>query len=249
MAKHSENHLATEQLSAFLDKQLSAEEQSVVEAHLQNCQRCQDALARLRQTALLLNALPQPALPRSFVLSPGVSYLQQRPEQESAVQRPATSRTETRRTGLSNLQRMTRVVSTLVAVIGLFFLLSAVLPTFSRGSMNSSGSATSAPVNGPAIGSSRNQHATSTVKGTVPHTQGGSPTSSTEPTKTPSVTPVATATSAQHITPQTQNVSQLSDFLPDVTTSQGRLEIGFFCLALALIGLLLTRRKQSQRAS
>src|SRR6266568_3115535 len=61
-------HLTTEELSAFLDEQLSSQERTTIEAHLQTCERCQHELASLRQTVALLRALPQPALPRSFVL-------------------------------------------------------------------------------------------------------------------------------------------------------------------------------------
>ncbi len=62
-------HLTTEQLSALLDKEASAEEQAQWEAHLSTCPQCQRALTALRQTVAMLHALPQPTLPRSFVLS------------------------------------------------------------------------------------------------------------------------------------------------------------------------------------
>ncbi|TMD29929.1 MAG: hypothetical protein E6J04_13720, partial [Chloroflexi bacterium] len=45
-----DRHLTTEQLSAFLDAQLSPAEQVEYNAHIESCQRCQGALASLRQT-------------------------------------------------------------------------------------------------------------------------------------------------------------------------------------------------------
>ena len=55
-------------LSAYLDQQLRAGEQLRVEAHLQRCAACRRELEELRATVRLLQQVPQPALPRSFVL-------------------------------------------------------------------------------------------------------------------------------------------------------------------------------------
>src|SRR5579864_8265860 len=68
-----QEHLTTEQLSAFLDKQLTPQEQAFFDAHLQSCQRCQHVLAELRGTVALLHAMPQPPLPRSFTLPVGIT--------------------------------------------------------------------------------------------------------------------------------------------------------------------------------
>ena len=238
MAKHNERHPATEQLSAFLDKQLSPEEQPTIEAHLQNCQQCQDALARLRQTVALLRALPQPELPRSFALSSGVHYLQEHPERQSETQHQhsrAIHQQTSRRSGLSYIQRAVRVASTLVAVVGLIFLLSTVLPAFPHGGASSVGTGSV-----PSAGVIRNHPATSTVKGTTPHNQGTGPTVVGQ-----AKTPIATPT-----TPSAQDGAQfppLSPLLPDVTTSLGRQEVGLFFLVLGVLGVLLTRRRQPRR--
>src|SRR5438270_13480242 len=61
-------HLTTEQLSAFLDKQLTLQEQAFFDAHLQVCSQCQQALAELRRTVVLLRAMPRIDVPRSFTL-------------------------------------------------------------------------------------------------------------------------------------------------------------------------------------
>ena len=229
MAKHHDRHLAVEQLSALLDKQLSAEEQAICEAHLQSCQQCQNALISLRQTVAFLHALPQPELPRSFVLPTGVTYLQDRPEREPT---PIINQAERRRSRLSYIQRATRVVSTIAAVIGLIFLLSTVLSI----SHLSGGASTATTGSAPNISANGNANSTPTpkIKGVIPHNQ------ATSQTKTPAV---ASATPAIVPRPsQGQDQQQSSPALPDINTSLGRQEIGFFLLALGIVGFLLSRR-------
>ena len=69
MAKQ-DRHPTIEQLSAYLDGQLSSGELSECDTHVETCQQCQQMLAELRETVALLHALPQPTLPRSFTLPP-----------------------------------------------------------------------------------------------------------------------------------------------------------------------------------
>ncbi len=229
MAKHHDRHLAAEQLSALLDKQLSAEEQAVCEAHLQSCQQCQNALLGLRQTVAFLQALPQPALPRSFVLPTAVTYLQDRPEGEPPLK---SDQAERQRSRFSTLQRATRIVSTIAAVIGLFFLLSTVL-SISHLSGGATSTSSANPVSAPYTPTSGNANSTPipTVKGAVPHQQATSPT--VGQTKTPAIVP--------HLS-QGQGHQPSSLTLPDINTSWGRQEIGFTLLALGIIGFLLSRR-------
>lgn len=232
MAKHHDRHLATEQLSAFLDKQLSPEEQAICEAHLQSCQHCQNALLGLRQTVAFLQALPQPELPRSFALPTTVTYLQERPERQPAEDTAQTTRTSSnqagrRRSRLSSIRRATRVVSTIAAVIGLIFLLSTVLSIAHLNGGASSTSTGSAPYT--SAGGNAHISPTARVKGASPQTQAASPTVS----KTPAIVPRPG---------QVQNQPQSSLALPDISTSLGRQEIGFILLALGIIGFLLTRR-------
>ncbi|GAC1624569.1 MAG: hypothetical protein NVS4B7_15260 [Ktedonobacteraceae bacterium] len=89
MAKYNEGHLTTEQLSAFLDQQLSPQEQVICKLHLQTCEHCQSTLATLQQTVALLKALPAPSLPRSFVLPADVTYLQEQADERQSP--PATT--------------------------------------------------------------------------------------------------------------------------------------------------------------
>ena len=235
MAKHHDRHLATEQLSAFLDKQLSPEEQVTCEAHLQSCQHCQNALLGLRQTVAFLQALPQPELPRSFALPTTVTYLQERPErqvaEDAAQPTPISNQPRQRRSRLSSIRRATRVVSTIAAVIGLIFLLSTVL---SIAHLNGGASSTSTG-SAPYTSTSGNAHISPTarVKGVTPNNQAASPTA--EQTKTSAIVPRPG---------QVQNQQQFLLAFPDINTSLGRQEIGFILLALGIIGFLLSRRWQ-----
>ncbi len=63
-AKH-----VTDNLSAYLDNQLSAAERARVAAHLRTCSQCQADLESLRYTQRVLNAMPALRAPRSFTLS------------------------------------------------------------------------------------------------------------------------------------------------------------------------------------
>ena len=64
-----QRHLNDEQLSLLLDGRLSEKERRRVEAHLRSCPTCQQAYQGLRQTVMLLRAMPRVAAPRTFTLS------------------------------------------------------------------------------------------------------------------------------------------------------------------------------------
>src|SRR5215471_7579683 len=57
-----------EQLSAYIDGELSAAERAELERHIPACPECQEALGELRRVHDLLAALPTPKAPRSFAL-------------------------------------------------------------------------------------------------------------------------------------------------------------------------------------
>jgi anti-sigma factor RsiW len=141
-------HLMTEQLSAYLDKRpLSAEEQNQVEAHLKTCEQCQQELADLRHTVALLHALPQPALPRSFMLPLDINIqtdIQSSVEDEHekaepvpiavAVARRRRREADTGNRGWPTYVRVAlRTVSAIAAVVGLALLLSGMIGSFSPG--------------------------------------------------------------------------------------------------------------------
>jgi hypothetical protein len=127
MPRHT-SHLTTEQLSAFLDQQLSAQEQSTCQTHLHTCQHCQQQLTELEQTVLLMCSLPQVPLPRSFVL-PIESTVQSKSLAIAGNAAPKTAKQAHNRVLLLPRYARTtmRIASALVAVLGLLFTLSGLL--------------------------------------------------------------------------------------------------------------------------
>src|SRR2546426_9142537 len=57
-------------LSAYVDRQLSTREMEGLEAHLEACDTCRLELAGLRTLAAAIRDLPQAYVPRAFTLSP-----------------------------------------------------------------------------------------------------------------------------------------------------------------------------------
>lgn len=247
MPKHDEQHLTTIQLSALLDKQLPEEELAICNAHLQSCQQCQAALAALKQTVGLLQALPEPAMPRSFVLPKGVTYLQERParqeEQQARINEPAPVR---RHLWPYYVRRSLRAVSTIAAVIGLFFLLSGVLPLLSHG-----GSATSTSAPAPVSKNVSVSGATNTSGGATATAQRAINNGQHEiPPKAGQTPGTAVNTPSTVLQPHNQNTASQPQPplpIPDLSTPVGRQELGFTLLVLGIIGALLTRRRQTSR--
>lgn len=66
----SEHQRVAEMLSAYLDGELSPEEQALVEKHLAKCADCAENLRTLRQTVALLEQVPPVAVPRAFTIRP-----------------------------------------------------------------------------------------------------------------------------------------------------------------------------------
>lgn len=244
MTQQSDRHLTTEQLSALLDEQLAGEERAACEAHLRTCPQCLSELADLRQTVALLHALPAPELPRSFTLPNNLTYLQERskPETETPSITPTTIARQRRPTPL---KRPLRILSTMVAVIGLFFLVSSVitmLPHFTTGSATSSNGTTSAPSNQPEHGGTFGAQQKTSVaeKPQATANQVG------RSTPTPSASPTPTASENEHTTPGASPPSlPPSPPLPDLSTPLGLQEVGLPLLILGILGLIFTRRKRT----
>ena len=235
MAQQNE-HLTTEQLSAFLDKQLSPAERAVFDAHLASCQQCQSRLADLRLTVALVRALPQEEVPRSFVLPSRLAPVAERPTPRPATVTPVPQQ---RRARVSVLQRTVRTVSTLAAVLALIFILSGILPSHLGGGGASTTSA-------PAASNQSNQSAASNSAPT-PATKFGSVQAADgtkTPVQTPKSTPAATARSSIHsgTSPAVQPPT-LPPFL-DLSRPEGRLALGALLLVLGIIGLVVTRRRR-----
>lgn len=238
-----DRHLTTEQLSAFLDAQFSPAEQAEYNAHIESCQRCQGALASLRQTVALLRAMPQPSVPRSFALPAGVTYLQ-----EPATRQGEPAHTPARRRLPHYMQRSLRIMSTIAAVIGFIFLLSGVLPmlTHGGGTMTTSAGSTSAPA------SSNNKTMQPNAKATInaaTHTPnkastsaGSEPAGTPAPGSTPTVEPKKTS-------PNNQPPKQAPPAPPiiDLSVPLVRQALGFALLVIGIIGVLLTRHWSPRR--
>ena len=117
------SHLTIGQFSAFLDQQLSAPEQSICQTHLNTCADCQQQLTELQQTVLLVRALPRAPLPRSFLL-PAEALAEEKADAPPNLVGQAHNRIIV---FPSYIHSTMRIASTLVAALGLFFILSGVL--------------------------------------------------------------------------------------------------------------------------
>ena len=238
MAQQDE-HLTTEQLSAFLDKQLSPAERAVFDAHLASCQQCQSRLADLRLTVALVRALPQEEVPRSFVLPSRLAPVAERPTPRPATITPVPQRRGAR---VSVLQRTVRAVSTLAAVLALIFILSGIVPYINLGGGGAASSAGSVP----AASNQSNQSAASNSAPTPATTFGSAQAAdgTKTPVQTPKSTPAATARSSIHsgTSPAVQPPT-LPPFL-DLSRPEGRLALGALLLVLGIIGLVVTRRRR-----
>ena len=251
VAKHDERHLTTEQLSAYIDKQLSAQEQAAYAAHLQSCTQCQQALVGLQQTVALLRALPQPSLPRSFTLPAGASYLQERPALQALpttpVPRPAMRQTSWQRYMRGSL----RAVSTIAAVLGLIFLLSGLVITLPRGGMGSSTSATSNTASsGTSPRYAQDITATSATATSVAHQEQANdktrvPVSKPTPTMAEQVRTPAAVSQGTPTPEQPQPAQPLASLFTPLSLQVG----GFILFALGIVGVLLTRRRPEDRAT
>jgi anti-sigma factor RsiW len=229
-------HLTTEQLSALLDREASAEEQAQWEAHLSTCPQCQRALTALRQTVAMLHALPQPTLPRSFVLSLEAAE----PSAKPVVVAPTPIR-PTRRRLNPYVRGVLRTVSALAAMIGVVFFLSGVLPALRSGGATATSTAgSSVPV--PANGSTQARVGTKV------------PTA----VKANTISPLATATATALVGPQSPNTTSQSSggtsqpgpslgftfLIFNLSTPAGRVGLGMILVLLGGMGWILFRRSR-----
>jgi anti-sigma factor RsiW len=236
-------HLTTEQLSALLDGEVSAEEKTRWEAHLATCQRCQQELASLRRTVALLRALPQPALPRSFelpieVAEPVALFAGTR---QAAAPIPLRA-PERRRQDRSYLRFAFRTLSTIAAIIGIVFVLSGIVPALTRG-----GTSTSASSSSGTFGSSASS-------GQVPAAKGPNEPKVVTPAIRPAATPQASQvkTPTEQATPPDANSNQPSTgnwpvfLFFNLSTPEGRLGFGILLFILGMMGYILFRRKRAR---
>lgn len=240
MAQLHSEHLTTEQLSAFFDKQLSPQEQAVFDAHMSNCQQCQNNLADLRLTVALLHALPEEKVPRSFVLPGSIAIVPGRTIRQDTPLTPVPQRQRTR---LSPLRRSIKVVSTLAAVLALFFIISGILPFIYSGGDGSASTATSKSTFG---GVTTPNHAAQPPNVHTPtglQRQEGTAIKAPTPVETHQLAPTATAQSTTGSgTPSNQTPPVPSAF--DLGQPVGRLSLGILLLAMSIIGFILTRHRR-----
>ena len=230
MAQYSNEHLTTTQISAYLDKELAADELSLCQAHLQSCQACQDLLTDLRLTSALLHGLPQVDVPRSFVLPLNIAVLP-RTSDEVALSQPR------RRTGQRQhlLGRSLRILSTLAAVLGLLFLLAGTVSSLSQGSTVPLNATTTSGVAHPSAAAANT--ATSAVN--------------TSPSVPGSPQILATSTPASIATvpgPLNQMFSSTPPALLNPGQPLGRLGIGSLLFLLGILGLVLTYRFRREKS-
>lgn len=239
-------HLTTEQLSALLDKEASAEEQAQWEAHLSTCPQCQRALTALRQTVAMLHALPQPTPPRSFVLSMEVAEPSPQP-----VMAAPTPLGPAHRKMHPYVRGVLRTVSALAAMIGIVFFLSGILPSLVHGG----GTAASSTTTGSSASSSTNGSTGGSIGAKTP-------TAEHAHNLAPSVTATAIATAAatEVVQPQlpgtttqqskSTGVDQQTpsgDFtflIFNLSTPAGRVGLGMILVLLGGMGFILFRRSQ-----
>jgi len=238
VAQLHDEHLTTEQLSAFFDRQLSSEEQAVFDAHMATCQQCQRKLADLRLTVTLLRAMPEEAVPRSFTLSGTLSPVPERTIQQDRTIIPIARKRQVR---FNALRRSVRVVSALAAVLALMLIVSGILPTLRFGA----GEPTSTMAPSTSSGAANSPHAAASTpnvqKSAVSHPNEGVATATRSPA-TPTGTPTKNANTGSP-------VDQGSSTSPVIDLSQPlvRLSLGILVLALSIIILVVTRRRRVAR--
>ncbi len=241
MTKQSDEHLTIEQRSAFLDKQLSSQEQAIVDAHLRDCQQCQQALAELRQTVAILRALPQVEVPRSFTLPARIAAVQEQPVHINPVVTPISQRKRARQ---NTLQRTIRVISSLAAVLGLIFILSSFVTALphGEGAGSTASSGSSGSVNRASTSANTHTNQSPTARsGIQPGV--GSPAVSPPKTPTPTPTPMPTRAVKQGTQTSTGPPSQPAPSVLDLSGPTGHLVIGSALLVLAILGFALARRR------
>ena len=231
VTKLNDEHLTTEQLSAFLDKELSSQEKAIVDAHLSDCQQCQQALADLRQTVAMLRALPRVEVPRSFTLPARIAAVQEQPVPGNPVVIPISQRKRARRNGL---QSAIRAMSALAAILGLIFILSSFATMLPHGGSTTS-STSSGSVSTISPSASANNKTTR-----IPSTSSGT---STQGVKIPSPTPTHVQVAKPTPGPSTGTPSEPGPALVDLNGPAGHLLIGAVLFVLGIFGFALARRR------
>jgi anti-sigma factor RsiW len=239
-ALHESAAYRQEQLSAALDGMLAPEEQAALDAHLAGCETCTRELEDLRQVRAQLRAMPEPTLPRSFLLPfEGELAASRGSARAGTAEREAATRVTPLRQENRRATRMlavTRWVGTVAAVLGIALFLGTILmhqgPTFSASAPASAqfGSQNPAAAGRPATG---------TIGPSPTHTFANGGTQSTDKSATATSSPAAPAKSSA--TPVTPLIST-----PGPTTGDILRVVAFVLLfggiAVALGSFVVSRR-------
>lgn len=260
-----DQHLTTEQLSAFLDQQLTRAEQASCNIHLQDCKPCQSVLDDLRQTVHLLRSLPQLEVPRSFALpadfnipfyansnyhNSQMDYVVDTRINGKKEQQVKQATTTSPRKLPIRLRQTLRMVSALAAVIGLFFVISGFITTpqatVSTAAMPTLGSAK------PSIGAPSQQPAPADASGkSNSDTLAPISRSTTQAVKTPVNTPEPQPTATQTAPVETNSTVSTTRWpillFLDFNQPGVRLLTGILLAILGSMGFILFAQRQKQR--
>lgn len=188
------------QLSALLDNELSEQERADLEAHLQTCTDCRAELESLRRASALLRALPQPILPRNFMLPVAAPAVPEKPlhalptaRQVSEPERRPPALPATRGFNQRRPVRALQWLSSIAAVLGIVSLLSSGFSTLSS-QQRTVGSVVQNSASAPGYGGDARPTAPTHPVVSPPTTQPGviSTPAPTERPGTTSATPVGT---------------------------------------------------------
>ena len=236
---HDEQHLTSEEFSAYLDGELTASEQERMTRHLSSCETCEQELSELRRTIALLQALPRPALPRSFTLAHNASSLPDTPPLYASTQvedlfpeiqdKPEELASNAPKRGRWPLYARNglRTLSALAALIGLFLLGSSLLAMQPAGDMAASSTASNSGGFGAQSNAKADRQGT-----TMPRNVEASPQVPTPQitTNRNNLAPVPSPTSSWPIV-----------FFFDLNTVLGRVGLGLLFLLVGGIGLFALR--------
>jgi predicted anti-sigma-YlaC factor YlaD len=196
---HESPEYRQEQLSAALDGMLAPEEQAALDAHLAGCETCTRELTELRQVRMLLRAIPEPALPRSFLLPTEGELVAPRSATRIAERATATNVTPLRQQAPTRRPRrtlqVTRWIGTIAAVLGMALFLGTLVIHQGASYSTSAPNAAQSPQFGgpnPAVGGG------TANGGTIPsptHTFSVGGTQSTDKAATATSSPTISATS------------------------------------------------------
>jgi anti-sigma factor RsiW len=212
---HESPEYRQEQLSAALDGMLTPDERAALDAHLAGCASCRRELEELRQVRSLLRAVPEPALPRSFLLplegDLPAPHATQSPRPPIAPRTPASvtplrqpERRERVGARATRTLQVTRWIGTIAAILGLALFLGTLLPLAthqnasysasapndSRGAPTGAG-ASASTTKAPSPTSALTDHGKPQVAVTVTATATAAVETPTESTATPAAAPAA----------------------------------------------------------